>query len=92
MIIWKYTLKVTDTQSFRIPKGSKILTVQTQNDIPCIWVLVDQKEELTEVRTIGIHGTGNPIPDNPGIYIGTFQIRYGQLVFHVFDETNTLFQ
>jgi len=89
MIIWKYTLNMLDQQRISMPKNSKILTVQTQNDIPQIWVLVDQTEELTEVRTIGIHGTGNPIPDNPGIYIGTFQIHYGQLVFHVFDATLT---
>ena len=30
-------------------------------------------------------GTGNPMPDEPGEYIATFQMHGGALVFHAFE-------
>ncbi len=85
--IFKYPIDITDKQSFSMPVGAKILTVQVQNGNPFIWAMVDP-EAPTEEVTIRVHGTGHPIYDSSNLeYIGTFQSMYGvNLVFHVFKE------
>lgn len=83
MQIWKWVLLVTDAQTLMMPKGAKLLDVQVQDGICCLWALCDEKAEREE-RHIAIYGTGNPMPDNPGEYIATFQYM-GSLVFHAFE-------
>jgi hypothetical protein len=85
MRIWKYALNVIDQQCITMPRNAKILTVQMQDDICCLWALVDETAKFTEHRNIAIYGTGNPMPDNPGTYIATFQMHGGALVFHAFE-------
>jgi hypothetical protein len=82
--IWKFTLKTTDEQVIEMPRGAKLLTVQMQDNRPQLWALVDSVKP-NEQRTIATFGTGNPAED--GEYIGTYQMRGGELVFHVFDIT-----
>ena len=86
--IWKYELKTTDEQSLDLPIGGKILTVQVQYEIPCIWVLVDPREKK-EKRHIKIFGTGHPIEGGNMRYIGTYQLQKGSLVFHVVESIQT---
>jgi len=84
MRIWKYPLKDADQQNLKLPVGAKILTVQIQRGVACLWALVDEEMmPSTEIRTIAIYGTGNPMPDEAGEYIATFQA--GEFVFHVFE-------
>lgn len=84
--IWKFPIKVTDVQSIPIPEQAKILTVQVQNGQPCVWVQLDPGHAKTG-RTIRIAGTGHPLPDAESLlYIGTFQLHGGGLVFHVFES------
>jgi hypothetical protein len=79
--VWKYQLEVKDRQSIAIPSDYKFLSVQTQDDIPCVWVLVDPASHLLTVDII-THGTGHPCPDLEGTeYIGTYQL--GSFVGHV---------
>ena len=86
MRVWKYELKVTDLQTLSMPKGAKVLTVQSQYNTPQLWALVDEKAPVS-ARTFATYGTGNPMPDNdPGEYVGTYQIVDGALVFHVFEK------
>lgn len=88
MRIWKWTLGVTDRQSVQMPRGAKLLTVQSQGDMPQLWALCDETAPK-EPRLIVIHGTGNLMPNEPpGDYVGTFQIHGGALVFHVFDASS----
>ena len=47
--------------------------------------LVDPDAKLVD-RDISIHGTGHPLPNDPGTYIGTFQLQGGAFVFHAFDH------
>ena len=85
--IWKFSLH-PDGDSIQVPKGSKVLTVQLQNGSPCVWFLVDRDVyEVGLVRLI-IIGTGWDIPayKDSWNYIGTFQLKSGSLVFHVFAE------
>jgi hypothetical protein len=86
MRIWKWPLIVADLQSVALPEGAKLLSLQAQGDMPQLWALVDERAAI-EHRTFATYGTGNPIPSDPGAYVGTYQIRGGTLVFHVF-ETN----
>lgn len=81
--IWKYTL--TPICELDIPKGAKVLSVEVQHGKPRIWILVDTDAEM-ESRTFCSYGTGHDIPDDPGAYIGTLQLKEGTLVFHVFEE------
>ena len=86
MKIWKFPLDVTELQGISIPSTARILTAQTQHEIPCIWAQVDENTALV-TRKIRIAGTGHDIPENSkGIYIGTFQLRGGAFIYHVFDE------
>ena len=82
-IIYKYQLQTTDEQFIEMPLGAEVLTVQTQNEIPCIWVRVNPEHSKIRYR-FRIFGTGHPIEDNfVGKYIGTYQLKNGGLVFHL---------
>lgn len=84
MTIWKFPLKMVDSQTVSMPEGSLILTVQTQNGRPCLWALVEEGESEKEDRIIYTQGTGGPFADDPEdlAYVGTYQLP--TLVFHVF--------
>jgi hypothetical protein len=81
--IWKFPL--TPDCALSMPVGSIILTVQVQEQIPCLWALVDPAAPH-ERRCFRTYGTGHPVADDSGEYIGTFQLNGGVLVFHVFEE------
>ena len=85
MRIWKWTLALTDVQTLEMPVGAGILTVQTQGDMPQLWAICDEKATGKDKRHIAFFGTGNPMPDEPGEYISTFQVYDGALVFHAFE-------
>lgn len=93
MKIFKYPIEITGTQEILLPDGAQILTIQIQNDIPCIWALVNPNLVNTS-RIIHIFGTGHDIsdtkPDTYRKYIATFQTcRFTTpLVFHVFEFIN----
>jgi hypothetical protein len=82
--IYKYKLEKT-IQELDIPVGGKVLSLQVQDNVPCIWVLVDSNK-LKVTRTFETFGTGQTIPP-PYVreYIGTFQLLRGNLVYHVFE-------
>jgi hypothetical protein len=81
--IWKWPLEITDRQVISMPAGSRLLAVQMQSGFPQIWALCDADAPRVE-KEIAIYGTGNPIPGDPGAYIGTFQTNGGTLVWHAF--------
>ena len=84
--IWKFTMQCADKQVVALPKGAKVLCVQTQNESPCLWVVNPAVEvATTEDRTFAIYGTGHQHESIGGVYVGTFQLQGGLLVFHVFE-------
>lgn len=83
--IWKYELEVTYQQLIEMPAGAETLCVQLQHGTPCLWARVDPGAEKIKRRII-THGTGHPVPDTTGDYIGTYQMQGGALVFHVFES------
>lgn len=83
--IFKYQLDTTDIQHVEMPEGAEILCIQTQYGIPCVWALVQPDAPLTK-RTVETFGTGHNVPENANRkYIGTYQLRKGNLVFHCFE-------
>lgn len=87
--IWKFKLDTSDIIIVEMPIGAEILTVQEQNDKPCLWALVNIDEVEKEKRTFCVYGTGHIISSNSSNdmkkYIGTYQLMGGCLVFHVFE-------
>jgi len=82
--IYKYPLEVTDDQFVMIPSGFKILTVQAQNEVPCIWAEVDKSSKLESVHVV-IVGTGQETREDDEMnYIGSFQLYSGSFVGHCF--------
>ena len=92
-VIWKYQVpwknEVPIEQSFtlKIPSGSQVLCVQTQNDFPHVWAMVYSPNAPIEVRKFVVCNTGSDIPDSCSLaYIGTFQTARGMFVFHLFED------
>jgi len=81
--IWKYPLVINTVCRISMPEGAAILTVQIQDDIPCIWCSVNPDRQVG-TRIIRIFSTGESLTKD-GLYIGTFQAKGGPFVFHVFD-------
>jgi hypothetical protein len=93
--IWKYSLGMDTCRSGderqavfeeRIPRGATLLAVQTQNEVPCLWALVDVSAPK-ECRTLEIYGTGHTMPKDfsKRVYLGTFQLAGGRFIGHVFE-------
>lgn len=82
--IYKYRLPDKVNQ-IMIPEGGVALTVQLQDDIPTIWVLVDPASPEKE-RIFQLIGTGHKIEINPvaqPVYVGTVQVDWE--VWHCFE-------
>lgn len=84
--VFKYPVPVADLFELEMPKDAQILTVQIQGEDIQMWALVDP-ESPTELRQFRLAGTGHSISVKHTVkrYIGTFQIRGGRLVFHLFE-------
>ena len=85
MKIFKWTLRIDGWQEIEMPIGSQILSMQIQNENPQLWVLADENN-ATEKRSFITCGTGQEIPVDVVDYIGSYQIKNGSLVFHVFEQ------
>lgn len=88
--IFKYPLNVGHND-VRMPATAQVLCVQAQRNVITLWAEVPVAngqgyEPENETRTFVVYGTGRPIPNNPGRYIGTVQQLAGELVWHVYEE------
>jgi hypothetical protein len=71
-----------------LPFGAEFLSVQEQRGYAVAWFLVDDISDTNRVikrRVFNFYGTGHQVPDNPGRYLGTFQLKGGMFVFHLFE-------
>lgn len=85
MQVWKFSVPVESLFTIKIPRGGQILSCQTQFGAPQIWALVDENEPPVE-RYFAMLGTGHPAPEHGKlVFIDTFQLSGGSLVFHVFE-------
>lgn len=85
--VFKYEMPLNDYFDLDLPRGAKILKVDTQFDLPQLWALVDPDESIMEMRKFRFAGTGHPIVEELEKleFIDTFQMRDGNLIFHVFE-------
>lgn len=83
--IWKYPLTASDYQEIEMPVGARVLTAALQHENLCLWALVDPEMPVGRAL-VRIAGTGHTLPDTTYAddYAGTYQLRGGALVFHVF--------
>lgn len=81
--IYKYLLKTEDYQLINIHKNAKLLTVQIQQGVPCLWALVETDEKTEDINIL-TRGTGHRIIETDIEYVGTYQLLGGGLIFHVF--------
>ncbi len=83
--IWKYPIPVADEFQLEMPMGARPLTVQVQDGKPYLWALVNTEFDV-EPHRFRLAGTGHPLEEDVWsyAYVGTFQVRDGRLVFHVF--------
>lgn len=82
--VWKAPLRwPADVSIVQLPRGAELLTVAKQGESLCLWALCDpdQAPASYEIRTCG---TGHPVDDYHGKYLGTWQEAGGELVFHAF--------
>ena len=82
-VIYKFELKPLVT-TVDIPKDARVLTVQTQQNKPYIWVIVDA-DNPTVRRKFTVQMTGVFFDVSGLRYIGTFQVDEGSFVGHVYE-------
>ncbi len=91
--IYKYPLKLVDTQRIKIPKGSVVISAQVQDGVICLWAEVDTDKPLVE-PLVYVVGTGQPLPEQEcwfdgdeqhfNLYIDTVQLN--GFVWHIYVE------
>lgn len=86
--IYKYPVNHIEDSCIVMPKGAKILSFHSQNDVPCIWALVDP-EKPPEERNFYLIGTGHVIEVDPAKlrFIDTALFSEGEFVHHLFEIT-----
>jgi hypothetical protein len=82
--VYKYPFQVADRFTLELPEDFWPLSVQVQDGVPCLWVLMDT-EKPRATFTFSVFGTGRPIRKGLDIdgYIGTFQMP--PFVWHLFE-------
>lgn len=85
MKIFKYEIPIKDKFNLELPAYSKILSFQVKNNIPSIWVLVDEQKGL-KYKYFTLVGTGHDFEHHPDVmtFIGTIQL--GPFVWHLFED------
>lgn len=90
LTIYKYPIPIEDNFTISLDRNAKVLCVQTQNDKPFIWVMLDDKEPIKVEKEFWLRGTGHDceeVQPYTGVkYVGTFQMRNGTIVFHLFTK------
>lgn len=84
--VYKYPFPPKDAFCLDMPAGAEILSVQLQRGTPTIWALVNPDRDIPVVeRRFHLVGTGHPLPNALGKFIGTFQGMGGNIAFHLFE-------
>lgn len=82
-VIWKYQFKLNlNPFNIDLPVRAQILSIQSQENIPTMWALVDDKA-LVEQRQFCVVGTGQHVEFENLIYVGAFQMP--PFVWHLFE-------
>jgi hypothetical protein len=92
-VIFRYRLDIADNPKVDLPAGAEVLSVGPPRDgadLLDLWALVhgDSHIRLTSAREFRIFGTGHPMPDDPGRFVGTVPTHEGRFIWHVFEVTS----
>jgi hypothetical protein len=92
MVIWKYEFEIADEFTLEFPEESEVLHVNMQHNKPCMWVLHHDINAPKQKRTFHIVGTGHHFDEEKGymMYIGTFQMMGGMLIWHLWERGSIL--
>ena len=84
--VWKFVIDPNDHIEIDMPKGAKLLHVDTQFGSVCLWALVDPAAKH-ETRKFRFAGTGHPIFEDADSlrHVGTWLMNGGGLVLHLFE-------
>jgi len=85
--IWKFPIPLEDEFEIEMPRAAELLHVETQNDQGCVWARV-VPERAKEMRKFYLRGTGHSV-DMDCEHVGSFMLRGGALVFHIFEDYAT---
>ena len=88
--IYRYDIPIQDQFELRLPEFARVLCVAERGGTGHMWVFCDPKHGSAKMvtRRFRVIGTGHEIPDAGMLdYIGTFFMRGGNLVWHVFEAT-----
>lgn len=85
-VMWKYLLKLQDTQRIKLPKYAEIRSVglDPQQEL-CFWALVNPDVPAEQEVMIYIYGTGHTIPADlvsSLTFLGS--VLQGNCVWHIF--------
>ena len=84
--VWKFPLDpLNDLVDLTMPAGAEVLFVGVQFEIPMLWARV-RTDAPVERRRFRVAGTGHLLSGQDVGYVGSFMLRHGVLVFHVFEE------
>lgn len=81
--IWKYPVELMDRFSIEMPENSIVLSVGVKENQPYIWAIVNVHHKLCKTQ-FQLYITGESLSESRGLFIGTFQLNDGALVFHLF--------
>ncbi len=85
--ILKYEIPVQSNQfTMILPAHLRFLCIQTQYEIPQLWVLTDTCLTAPKQYNFLLLTTGERTELSIGDYLGTFQLTSGNFVGHVFLE------
>lgn len=87
LTIYKYQIDIHDIIEIAMPQHARILAIQMQHNVPCLWAVVDTEYAMVS-RRFRVFGTGRPMDKDYTRFIGTFQMDNESLVFHVFEESS----
>jgi len=85
-VIYKYDIWILKIEIIiQMPKGAKILSVKVQNNKPRMWVLADPDKPMVQ-RQFLLLETGQKFAPYVDLnHVGTFQLRDGDFVGHLFE-------
>ena len=81
--VYKYILPVTDRSTLSMPHGARIIKAHMQRGSIALWAIIDTTVTHEPVR-FHVYGTGHPMADTVGPYVGTVHDEQLGLVWHIF--------
>ena len=81
LTVHKFQFSIDDSVRIEMPMNAKVLHVECQDLIPCIWAHVNTAN-AKETRQFYVTGTGHPVAGRLR-YIASFQ--QGQFVWHLWE-------